>query len=199
LSNPRPISVRAEAEQLAAVAERLPRLLRGDDHPRDATERLAVAQVCYNTARYAAAARSWAEALEADPRLGEVRQPPHRYNAACAAAMAGSGAGQDADKLDDKERARLRRQALDWLRADREAWGRQLDKEPDKTRAAAAVTRVLQHWLVDTDFASVRGQKALAKLPEAEREPWQKLWDNVANTLAVAQADTMPEKKSGAK
>ena len=57
----------------------------------------------------------------------------------------------------------------------------------------------MRHWLGDPDFAGVRGPEALAKLPEAEREPWQKLWDDVANTLARAQADTTPEKKSAAK
>jgi hypothetical protein len=55
----------AQAEQLAALAERLPRLLRSDDHLRDATERLAVAQMCYDTGRHAAAARFWAEAQAA--------------------------------------------------------------------------------------------------------------------------------------
>jgi len=56
----------------------------------------------------------------------------------------------------------------------------------------------MRHSLEDTDFAGVHGQQALAKLPEAEREPWQKLWDDVANTLARAPADTSPEKKSAA-
>ena len=41
-----------------------------------------------------------------------------RYNAACAAALAGSGRGHDTGKLKDDELARLRKQALDWLRAD---------------------------------------------------------------------------------
>jgi hypothetical protein len=39
----------------------------------------------------------------------------------------------------------------------------------------------------------------LAKLPETEREAWQKLWDEVANTLARAQANTTSEKKSDMK
>jgi hypothetical protein len=37
----------------------------------------------------------------------------------------------------------------------------------------------MQHWLVDPDFAGVRGEAALGKLPEAERPPWQKLWKEV--------------------
>jgi hypothetical protein len=49
--------------------------------------------------------------------------------------------------------------------------------------------------LVDPEFAGVRGPEALAKLPESERQPWQKLWADVAATLARAQGKTMPEKK----
>jgi serine/threonine-protein kinase len=121
----------------------------------------------------------------------------HRYNAACAAALAGCAQGKDAAALESKEYARLRRQALDWLRADLEAWGGLLDKEPDKIRPI--LVQQLRHWLVDTDFAGVRGPQALAQLPEAERQPWQKLWDDVASLLARAQARTTPEKESGAK
>jgi hypothetical protein len=32
----------------------------------------------------------------------------------------------------------------------------------------------------DADFAGVRGTEALAKLPEAERAEWTKLWQDVA-------------------
>ena len=131
------------------------------------------------------------------PQLADDLGASHRYNAACAAALAGCGQGKDADKLDGKERGRLRRQALDWLRADLDGWRRLLDKKPDKVRPV--IVEQMRHWLEDTDFAGVRGPEALAKLPEAERQPWQKLWDDVADTLARAQANTAPEKKSAAK
>ena len=41
-----------------------------------------------------------------------------------------------------------------------------------------------EHWLTDPDFAGVRGGDALAKLPDAERQKWQKIWADVENTLA---------------
>jgi hypothetical protein len=44
--------------------------------------------MCYETKRLAAAARFWAEALAADPKLGDDRKNGHRYSAACAAALA---------------------------------------------------------------------------------------------------------------
>ena len=83
----------AEAERLAALAARLPALLKGEDRPKDVADRLAIAQMCYDTKRHAAAARFWAEALAADPKLGDDRQAGHRYNAACAAALAGCRPG----------------------------------------------------------------------------------------------------------
>ena len=117
----------AEAERLAALAARLPAVLKGEDRPKDVAERLAIAQMCYDTKRYAAAARFWAEALAADPKLGDDRQAGHRYNAACAAALAAAGQGTDDPKPDDAARAKLRGQALDWLKAERAAWAKVLD------------------------------------------------------------------------
>jgi hypothetical protein len=73
------------------------------------------------------------------------------------------------------------------------------ESDPDKANSAVTVTKLLQHWLADTDFSGVRGPAALARLPEAERQPWQKLWDDVADTLARVQRKTPPEKKSDAK
>jgi hypothetical protein len=105
--------------------------------------------------------------------------------------MAGSGQGQDADNLDGNERAGLRRQALDWLRADLQAWGRLLDNEPDQVRPR--IIEDLKHWLKDTDFAGVRGSEALTRLPETERQAWQQLWADVADTLARAQGEKPPK------
>jgi hypothetical protein len=45
----------------------------------------------------------------------------------------------------------------------------------------------MQHWKVDGDLAGVRGE-ALEKLPEAERGPWKKLWDEVGAVLATVSA-----------
>src|SRR5262249_790162 len=92
----------------------------------------------------------------------------------CAAALAAAGKGEDAAKLDDKERARLRQQALTWLRADLAAYT-QLVANPANRQAVA---QRLAHWQKNADLASVRGD-ALAKLPEAERQQWQTLWDEV--------------------
>jgi tetratricopeptide (TPR) repeat protein len=183
------------AERLAELDARLPELLEGQDQPADATDRLALAEFCQQHKKlYAAAVRWYAEAFAADPNL--LAGPPsgQRYNAACAAALASCGQGQDAVGLGERECARLRGQGLDWLRADLEAWRRLLEKEPAKARPVVA--QQMQHWLGDPDFTSVRGPEALDRLPAAERHAWQKLWADVAHTLARAHGTTAPETKA---
>jgi serine/threonine-protein kinase len=175
-----------QCEHLARLDGQLPVILKGEGQPRDAAERRALAFICGTPARklYGAAARFYAEAFAAEPKLADDLQQQHRYNAARAAALAGSGQGKDADQIDDKERARLRRQALDWLQADLAAWQKQLAKNPDKVRPV--VLKMLLHWQQDRGFAGVRGQEALAQLPETERQQWQKLWQEVEELRKTA-------------
>jgi serine/threonine-protein kinase len=187
-----------ECERLAELDGRIPAVLEGKDQPKDAAERVAFAQLCQRFRKhFAAAARFYGESFVAQPDLAENLASFHRYNAACAAALAGCGQGEDAAVLDQKERGRLRRQALDWLRADLEARRRLLEKQPDK--ASLAVAQQMSDWLADADFAGVRGPEALAQLPEAERPAWQKLWADVAHTLTLAEGKDAPEKKSAPK
>src|SRR5262249_48111777 len=101
----------------------------------------------------------------------------HRYNAACAAAMAGCGQGKDEPPPDEATRAKLRRQALDWLRADLTLRTKQLATNPAEAR------KELAHWKADPDLAGVREPDALAKLPEAERDAWHALWVEVDRLL----------------
>jgi serine/threonine-protein kinase len=173
-----------QCDRLLAVVQRLPAVLRGDDRPANAQEMLAFAELCSLPfeRRLAAAARFYGDAFAADPKRADDLRAWHRYNAACYAALAGCGRGKDADKLGDKDKARLRRQALDWLKADLALRSKQAQSD------RAAVRQTLQHWKVDTDLAGVRGD-ALAKLPEAEREAWRKLWEQVDGVLAKVSAE----------
>jgi hypothetical protein len=45
------------------------------------------------------------------------------------------------------------------------------------------VRLALRHWQKDTDLAGVREQRALAKLPDAERKQWQQFWGEVEEVL----------------
>src|SRR5262249_37886090 len=172
-----------ECERLLAIDGRLPRILKGEAQPVDLAEGLALAWLSQQPYKrlYAASTRFYTEAFAADPKLAENVQSAHRYNAACIAALAGCGQGNDAAQLDDQERGRLRQQAREWLRADLKAWGHVLDKEPDKARAAVA--KQMEHWLADSDFTGVR-DIALAMLPEPERREWHQLW---AEVIALQQ------------
>jgi serine/threonine-protein kinase len=106
------------------------------------------------------------EPLEAHPKLADDRRTQHPYNAACAAALAAAGRGED-DLNPDAARAELRRRALSWHKGELAAWSKALDSGDPKARAAVAAT--LRHWRDDPDLAGVREADALAALPEAER------------------------------
>src|SRR5262249_35726295 len=139
---------------------------------------------------YAAAARWFAEAFAAEPQLSADLDAGHRYYAARAAVRAGCGQGRDAAGLDDKSRASFRRQALDWLQAELEARRRLLETDPAKNRWIIACD--LQRWFNDPGFAGVREPNELARLPEAERQAWRKLWADIADIWAQAEGTTLP-------
>ncbi len=171
-----------------ALVPRMPALLKGDDRPKDNAERLAVARMCFDTKRFAPAARFWSEALEADPKLADDRQNSHRYDAACAAALAAAGKGVDEPPPDAAAKVKLRDQALGWLKAERDAWAKLLESGLPKDRTT--VVRWLQKWQEDSDLTGIRDLEALAKLPEAERKEWQALWADVQALLKRAQDKT---------
>jgi hypothetical protein len=160
---------------------RLPAILQGEDQPQDSAEQLALADLCQRyKKRYAAVVRFYQDAFAAGATLTAKRG----YGAACAAALAAAGMGTDAAALAAKEKTRLRQQALGWLRDNLKEYAQQLADADGKTRQA--VQQTLQHWQKDPDFASVRGEDALAQLPEAERAPWQQLWADVEKLLRKA-------------
>jgi Flp pilus assembly protein TadD len=161
----------------AVLDARLPGILRGTEKPADAAEQLDLAQLCVFKKQYAAAARFSRDAFTAEPKRAEVVAESTRYNAACAAALAGCGQGKDADKLDDKERALWRRQALDWLREDVTWWCKALDNGDAQTNTQTR--QRLLHWKTDRDLVGVRAQDALARLPDEERKQWERLWSDV--------------------
>jgi tetratricopeptide (TPR) repeat protein len=181
-----------KCERLLELDGRLPDFLAGKAKPAGAAECVDLAEVCVFKHLDRAACRFYEEAFATEPKLAAR----HRSKAAGAAAQAGCGRANDADKVDDKERARLRRQALDWLQADLEAWRHLLDNKSDNA-SAARVAGVLQRWLTDPTLVVVREPKQLANLPEAERQPWREFWAQVAETLARARQAASLKKKSG--
>src|SRR5262249_50767285 len=147
----------------------------------------------------AAAARFYAAAF-AGPggsSLAEDLAKQYRYRAAGCALLAAAGRGRESASRGEKEKAELRRQALDWLTADLALYRRQvyptppqgqaeknplailerLAQEPTGPRAAAVlqVCELLSHWQSNDGLNGVRDPE-LARLPAVEQQAWHKLW-----------------------
>jgi serine/threonine-protein kinase len=174
------------ARRFIQLDKRLAGILKGADRPANVNEQMEFAQLCMLEKRYAAVERFCREAFAADPKCAGDVQSGLRYNAGCCAALAGCGQGKDAASLDEKECARLRRQALAWLRADLASWGNTLDDGHEKTRAD--VVKQMGDWQSTGNLAGVRDRECLARLPEEERKQWQKLWADVAELRAKVEA-----------
>jgi tetratricopeptide (TPR) repeat protein len=175
----------ARAEHELALSRRLPALLRGEDRPKDSAERLAFARIASSQKQFAAATRLFAEELESNPKLGDDRRTGYRYDAACAASLAAAGLGKGEPPLDEAAKAKLRRQALDWLKAERTVWARILESGPPQARPF--IVQTLSHWQTDSDLAGIRDAQALAKLPADEQKACTQLWIDVAALLKKAK------------
>jgi serine/threonine-protein kinase len=168
---------------LLAIQDKLPAILAGKELPGDAATQLALANWCFKYKRLTAKAASfYSTALGADPNLTSDLETANRFNAACAAALAGCGVGTDAASLGEQQRAALRRQALEWLTAEHKAWSEHhlAAKPGDRTRMATTV----RTWLSNEDLARVRDERWLAALPPDERRDWQALWSQVGELAA---------------
>jgi serine/threonine-protein kinase len=166
-----------KCERLVERERELLGVLAGKPEPGNAQERIEWSLLCAQTRRFAAAARLAGEAFRGDAKLGDDLAAGHRYRAALDALLAAAGQGRDAGNLTDGERATLRKQALDWLRADLDSWTHALRDDP---RAAALVARKLTAWQRDRELLGVRDDDALARLPETEQNLWRQFWSDVA-------------------
>ncbi len=175
----------ARAERLAAARDKLPAFQKGAYTPASKAERLDLAEWCQIKKLHHTATGLFAAAFATDPKLADDLKSARRYNAACNAARAAAGQGEDAPKLDDKERARLRQQALDWLKADLALRAKQL--ETGKPADRAAVQPALRHWQQDPDLIAIRDAAALTKLPPEEQKACTQLWADVAALLKKAE------------
>ncbi|MFI5454550.1 MAG: protein kinase [Isosphaerales bacterium] len=170
----------------SALDARLAAVLKGKETPKNDAERIGLAYRAYEKALHASSARLYAEALANTPKLTDDRQAQHRYNAACAAALAGSGQAKDDPPPDGAARAKLRQQALGWLKAELAEWAKVQDAGPAEMKAKIAPT--LQHWTTDADLAGIRDEKELAKRPKEERVAFQQLWKDVEKLRTKAAA-----------
>jgi serine/threonine-protein kinase len=172
-----------DAERLVELNNKLPAIWEGNAEPADVAETLELAYLCTRYKQcHAAAAKFYAAAFAAEPSVVDDRTKSHRYEAACAAAQAAAGAGENASTLGEEERARWFRQALDWLNADLAIHRKRL--EADSTQERAAARKTLGAWRRDKALASLRNDASLARYGEAEREACRKLWAHIDELLA---------------
>lgn len=164
-------------EKFEALEQRLPRFQKGEEKPESAREALDIVRVCRVRRLHAAAVRFTAEAFSMEPKLADDPRAGHRYRGASSAVLAASGQAEDAGKLDEKERAALRKRALDWLRADLTALGKLQQDGPPPARVYVATQ--LTRWQKDSELASVRDKEKLEKLPAVEEKSFMQFWSDV--------------------
>jgi hypothetical protein len=167
-------------ERITALGPRLPRIIHSASRS-DA----CYADACAHRWFYATSAALWSAAFTVEPALLEDLKQEYRYHAACAAVMAASGRGRDEPKPDDAARAQLRRQALEWLKADLTARAKGVEGALPEVRSRLA--RTLRGWTDDPNLASLRDEAGLRMLPEAERREWRAFWSEVALLLSQAE------------
>ncbi len=174
-------------ERLIALQDRLSAVLEGKDKPADAAETFEFAELCGLQGQMVAAARLYAEALGASPRLAGDLLTEHRYRAACAAAMAGCGRGGDGAGLSEAERARWRQRAREWLRAEVALWTRVLDGGPPADRLLVA-QKLARLW-ADPQLDGLLDHEAMDRLPPAERQECRALRDAI--DILIRRAETI--------
>jgi tetratricopeptide (TPR) repeat protein len=175
------------AERWLELDKRLPAILAGKEQPRSPQEQIGFASFCAEYKRlHIAAVRLFSAAFAADPKLANDLRSQHRYNAACAAALAAAGKGEDAEALAVEEWAWLQERALDWLRADLTVYARLAAK--GNAAARQLVQQRLAHWQNDDDLIAVRDKEWLAAMLNFDRARWQKLWADVAALQKEAAA-----------
>jgi eukaryotic-like serine/threonine-protein kinase len=111
----------------------------------------------------------------------------NRFQAARAATRAGTEGVREHTEFGAESRAKWRRQAVEWLRADLAASTAIVNSGTSPQRAGVA--RRLSRWQVDPTLASIRDELALSSLPEAERRSLREFWDSVQ---AVRSANPVP-------
>ena len=174
-----------ETRRCIALEAKLPAILAGSEKPATVHEQLEYAFVSRVKSLYAASARLYAGAFAADPKPATALGTNYRYQAACAAALAGTADGKDDPKPDAPERARWRKQAVEWLRADLALWADRVNKTP---RDRSSTLTMLSQWRRDQALAGIREPAELARLPEPERADYIRFWAEVQELLVRSLA-----------
>jgi tetratricopeptide (TPR) repeat protein len=100
------------------------------------------------------------------------------HGAACAALKSAANPSTENSPLGEPDRVGLRRQAMDWLKAN-------LDLTADMRGRGLKPPWSLSTWQFDPALAAVREPAELAKLSQSERAQWKRFWADVAAQIAA--------------
>ena len=162
-------------ERLIALQDRLSAVLKGNDKPADASETLEFAELCGLQGQTVAAARLYAEALDASPRLADDLHAEHRYRAAAATLV---GCVRAPRRRAQRSGAGAVAQAgprVAW--AEVALWTSVLDRGPHADRLLVA--QKLAHLWADPQLDELLDRETLDRLPPAERQECLALRDAI--------------------
>lgn len=162
----------AYLDKLLKLQPRFVALVQQRELPTDPEELLALADLCSkgDKRHYVAAVRCYRAAFAAQQWSFRERDDT-RLQAAVAAVQAAAGRGEGAAGLDDKERTRLRTQALTWLKADLEDLRRALEATGPSLQPRLLLP--LRRSLSCPGLAPVVDAQEADKLSEEERRAWK--------------------------
>jgi hypothetical protein len=126
----------------------------------------------------------FAEAFKASPALARGRNGLDRYNAACEAALALRGKGEDDPAPDRDARLGLVSLALGWLEEERTVWETRLPGQSVSDRAR--IVAELNHWKHDPDLVAIRSPALIKGLPASHGDACVAFWAKIDGMLAQA-------------
>lgn len=183
----------AEAERFAALEAKLPDMIGGNLASSDMVDKAAWGELCRRKKLYVRAATFLAEAIEQSSFTGRAGEQL-RYDAACAAALAAGGHGEEGAELELTQRCRWARQSVDWLRANLNDYSNLI--ETQQVRDIAAMARSLRQWQTDPKLAAIREPEFGCMLPNEEQQMLRSFWEAVESLRKRAEHGVEPKTES---
>jgi tetratricopeptide (TPR) repeat protein len=159
------------ARTLAAIARRLPVLLRGEDRPANAQQAAQFATIAFQTGAYDASLRLWKQAIAEVPGLAEDVAAGYRFSAVRAAVATASPESNPA------QRAHWRNEAAGWLAAELSTYSTMLRKDEPEDRIL--VRQRLSIAKRSPELAPVLDVARRAHLPSDEQVTWSSLGERI--------------------
>ena len=167
------------AETIRCADPRLPGILAGE-HRLTEKELTELANLCQRQNLHASAAGLYRLILPAAPQSGR----PY-FEAALAAARAGTGQSLDAMPAKPPERLRWRRQAIEWFQTDLATLRSDLDSKSPETRERGRLA--IQQRLQNRDLARLRAAWPTLYMAPGERAEMLEIWRQMDEVAAAGE------------